>query len=1364
MTVVPRGPGRRPRRRPLTRRVRLGMLVLLAGVAGQIGVARADVFASQASTLALPGGLGAPPNVVVAGDLNGDGRQDLAVAGSSASGGGAVSLLTGMGGGLFTTHTPDDDGSDPLGAAEASLDGDAFPDLVLAGIAPDQLVLLFGDAGLGYDRRTSIPLPGRPSDVAVADLNGDGLPDIAVTDRADDELLLFLATAPGVYPPDPQDTLTTGGSPTSVAIADLNGDRTPDLVVTNQTGNSVSLYLSQPTGSSYTTKTLSTGSPSAPAAAAIGDLNGDGLPDLAVIDSAANDVDNLTVFTQSSTGGFASSTMPAGSTPSAIVIGDLNGDGLPDIAVANKLPNTVTVFEKDAADSRYTPSSLPVSGSGPVSLTLGELTGDGKPDLVTANGFSGDLTLFTQVPPAAPVFTADSPPAGEVGAGYAYAFDTSGRPTATFAVATGALPDGLSLDPKSGLLSGTPTAAGSFTFTVKADNGVGAEAATPAMTVVVSGKAAAPVFTADSPPASATANVSYAYQFAASGAPAQMTYTIDSGSVPSGLAFGHQVGSSLVHDGELNGTPGAPGSYTFTVRASNGVGPDAVSPPITIVVTASPAAPVFNDDSPPATAPLGGLYSYTFEASGGVTSSTVGPSYVVTPGSGSLPPGLSLNPGLGLLSGRPTATGSFTFTVSAQNGQAPDAVSPPITIVVPVTPAAPLLDADTPDEFPDAGTGYSYTFVASGNPAPTYSVASGSLPGGLSLDPASGMLSGTLPSSPESATFTVAAGNGSGSPAVSQPITITVAGFTAAAPPDTAALGSPFSYAFAAVGSPDYYFASGAPPDGLSLDSASGVLSGTPTSAGTFTFAIDAAGGGGGVISRPVTITVPAGPPTAPAFTADSPPSPAEGGVAYSYSLTASGAPAPNFSVASGSLPPGLRLASFTGLLSGVPTAPGTYTFELGAGNGVGAGAVSAPVTITVTSGALAVPALTSDAPSAAGTVGSPYAYGFAASGNPAPAFGVASGALPDGLGLDPGSGMLSGTPAKAGTFTFTVKASNGVTPDALSGQLTIVVSPAPAAPVFTAAIPPATATVGSAYSYTYAASGYPAPAFAVTSGALPAGLSLDGATGVLSGTPTAAGSFSSTVGAANGVGQAATSGQDTITVVAAPALTAASPPATATVGTAYSYTFVASGSPAPTFVVASGSLPAGLGLDPTSGVLSGAPTTATAATFTVKATNGVAPDALSAPITITVTVGPAPPPAELGGPLGPTSPQAAAKPSNAIRFTSVRTEAKGVLALRLRLPGRGHLLIRATATVPGKKAKHAKKAPKAKKITYAAAISISRSGPGVATVTLKPAKTAATALKVAKRLRVLISVTFTPTGGSARTQTGSVTATYAVR
>ncbi|MGH9125381.1 MAG: protease pro-enzyme activation domain-containing protein, partial [Acidimicrobiales bacterium] len=248
----------------------------------------------------------------------------------------------------------------------------------------------------------------------------------------------------------------------------------------------------------------------------------------------------------------------------------------------------------------------------------------------------------------------------------------------------------------------------------------------------------------------------------------------------------------------------------------------------------------------------------------------------------------------------------------------------------------------------------------------------------------------------------------------------------------------------------------------------------------------------------------------APLFTADIPPATIGSGIAFGYTFAALGKPAAAFAVASGTLPSGLTLNAATGLLSGTPTAIGSYHFTLTATNGAGPPASSPPLAIAVVD--LVAPALTSPntATFLAGQQGS---FTVTATGTPTPAIREI-GPMPVGISLvnnGNGTAILSGASTRGTSVAFKVTASNGTT---VSQNFTLVIA---SPPTFTADTP-AAASLGLPYGYAFATSGSPPPTFTVGSGALPPGLQLTG-DGGLWGTPTADGQYSFTLVANNGVG-----------------------------------------------------------------------------------------------------------------------------------------------------------------------------------------------------------------------------------------------------
>ncbi len=222
----------------------------------------------------------------------------------------------------------------------------------------------------------------------------------------------------------------------------------------------------------------------------------------------------------------------------------------------------------------------------------------------------------------------------------------------------------------------------------------------------------------------------------------------------------------------------------------------------------------------------------------------------------------------------------------------------------------------------------------------------------------------------------------------------------------------------------------------------------------------------------------------------------------------------------------GVRFLTFS-VPTVVASAPGaSVALRLSLTNPKG-GSLAAPTTATLTIHERVAPEFTSTNMATVATAGHPYRSTFAAIGSPRPTFALGSGSLPAGLHVSPATGTLSGTPTVGGTFTFTIKAINGVVPSASTPTLTLNVS---IAPVITTDSPP-TAWVYNTYAYyDFHATGIPAPAFSLGTGTLPPGLQIF-SNGAFGGTPTTTGTYKFTLVASNGIAPNATTPTITITV-----------------------------------------------------------------------------------------------------------------------------------------------------------------------------------------------------------------------------------------
>ena len=873
-----------------------------------------------------------------------------------------------------------------------------------------------------------------------------------------------------------------------------------------------------------------------------------------------------------------------------------------------------------------------IAGSLPPGLTLDASTGaiTGTPtaygtfaftaQVVDSTGSTAGTTTasctITIVP--GPISLACAGSTGQVGVAYSSALvATGGAPPYTFSIISGSLPAGLTLNPATGAITGTPTTYGSFSFTAKVVDSTGTSAGTTTAncTIVIS----PPVITLACPAATGTVGVAYSSNLVASGGVSPYTYSITAGSLPTGLTLNPTTGA-------ITGTPTAAGPFTFTAQVVDSTGTSAGTTSTSCTIVIAPAPPTLT--CPAATGTVGVAYTSALVASGGVAPYT----FSIT--AGSLPTGLSLNPTTGAITGTPTAAGSFTFTAQVvdSRGTAAGTTSTSCTIVI--APAPPTLTC--PAATGTVGVAYSSNLVAAGGVPPyTFSITAGSLPTGLSLNPTTGAITGT-PTAAGSFTFTAqvvdSRGTAAGTTSTSCTIVIAPAPPTLTCPASTGQVGVAYSSALVASGGvPPYTFSiiAGSLPTGLSLNPATGAITGTPTAYGTFTFTaqvVDSRGTAAGTTTASCTIVI--APPT---LVLTCPAATGTVGVAYSSALAASGGVPPyTFSITAGSLPTGLSLNPTTGAITGTPTAAGSFTFtaQVVDSTGTPAGTTSTSCTIVI---APAPPTLT--CPAATGTVGVAYSSNLVAAGGVPPyTFSITAGSLPTGLSLNPTTGAITGTPTAAGSFTFTAQVvdSRGTAAGTTSTSCTIVIAPAP--PTLTC--PAATGTVGVAYSSNLvAAGGVPPYTYSITAGSLPTGLSLNPTTGAITGTPTAAGSFTFTAQVVDSRGTAAGTTSTSCTIVIAPAPpTLTCPAATGTIGVAYSSNLVAAGGVPPyTYSITAGSLPTGLSLNPTTGAITGTPTAAGPFTFTAQVVDsrGTAAGTTTASCTIVIS----PPPIMLACP-----------------------------------------------------------------------------------------------------------------------------------
>lgn len=674
---------------------------------------------------------------------------------------------------------------------------------------------------------------------------------------------------------------------------------------------------------------------------------------------------------------------------------------------------------------------------------------------------------------------------------------TGGSGGYTYTLNSGSLPGGLGMS-SSGLISGTPTATGTFSFTVKSTDST---SQTKLKTYVVA--IANPTITAS--PGSTTFNgtrtIAFSQQLTGGGGTAPYTFSVDTGPMPPGITLGST--------GLISGTPTTAATYPIVVKvtdSSGGGGPYLSLISYTIAIANLPPVPIATASSATVAYNSAGTNTALTLSGGTATSVTVATqaTHGVATASGTT------------ISYKPTTNyagpDSFTYFVTNLGGNSSTVT---VTVTVSPPPAVTLSPAANSTFNAVAGTAFSQTFTGGGGSGSyTYSLT-GTPPTGVSFNGSSGVLSGT-PLATGSFPFSITASDtstGNGPFSLQQTYTLTVAAPTISVSIGATTLqrGVPASQqASASGGSPAYTFAvtGGALPTGLNLTTTTGAITGTPSVAGAYSFTLTATDVNGFTGAQLFSGNVGAGAPIAAA--SNSTVAYNSGASSYTIGASLSGGITTLLSVTTGATHGSVTVLSASSF-SYTPTTgyAGADSFSYTATNAVGTSG-TATVSITVSPPTLSL----SPASSAlSGAVGTAFAQTFTASGGVPTYVYAQTGSLPTGVTFNAGTATVSGTPTQAGTFNFTITVLNdgssgtGI-PFTTSRNYALTVS----AP--TLGISPTVLTqpqVGIAFSQALNTTGGTAPySYAVTAGSMPTGLSL--VSGVISGTPTTSGSYNVTV------------------------------------------------------------------------------------------------------------------------------------------------------------------------------------------------------------------------------------------------------------